>query len=47
MKYERPELKIEIFLMHDVICESLPGSIGGSESGSGNDDYIVSPDDEW
>lgn len=45
MKYERPELKIEIFLMSDVICQSVPG-LGGEEEGSGNDDTILSPD-EW
>ena len=47
MKYERPELKIEIFLMSDVICNSIPGSINGSDNGDGNDNVIVSPDDEW
>ena len=46
MKYERPELKIEIFLMSDVICNSVPGSIDGSDNGTGNDDIIDSPD-EW
>ena len=46
MKYEKPELKIEMFLMHDVICESVPGSLGGSDNGSGDDDVINSPD-EW
>ena len=45
MKYEKPELEIEKFMMDDVICSSPGGGIAGGDSTDGNGDEVIAPDD--
>lgn len=51
MKYEKPQLEIEKFMMDDVICSSPGGEIPGEDSTGGDGDVVIPPiggdDDGW